>query len=83
LNTVTFNDDLTKSFGIRVSNKNNVAQSNLNADFFKSEDTVWDNISKDQLEKTLYTYVKCKDPATCDPEAGEFSATLTFSYIVD
>lgn len=83
LNTITFNDDLNKSFGIRVSSKNNVAQSNTNTDFFKSEDTVWNNISIDKLEKTLYTYVKCKDPTVCDPESGEFSATLTFSYIVD
>lgn len=34
LNTITFNDDLNKSFGIRVSSKNNVAQSNTNTDFF-------------------------------------------------
>ncbi|HEJ9414874.1 TPA: type 1 fimbrial protein [Proteus mirabilis] len=83
LNSVTFNDDIKKSFGVRLSNKNSVAQSNLNSDFFKSGDKIWDNINKDQLEKTLYTYIKCKDATSCDPEVGKFSATLTFSYIVD
>lgn len=83
LNTITFNDDVAKSFGVRVSNKNTVAQSNLTSDFFKSGDRVWENISQDQLEKTLYTYIQCSDPASCDPEAGDFSATLTFSYIID
>ncbi len=83
LNAITFNDNVTKSFGVRLSEKNSVAQSNLDSDFFKSGDKVWDNISKDQLEKTLYTYIKCKDTTSCEPEVGNFSATLTFSYIVD
>lgn len=82
LNTVTFNDDTTKSFGVRISNKNTVASSTNNADFFKSGDKVWTNINSNDLEKTLYTYVKCKN-TTCEPEVGEFSSTLTFSYIVD
>lgn len=83
LNAVTFNDDTTKSFGVRVSNKNTVAQSDNTADFLKSGEKVWENITENTLEKIFYTYIKCKDAISCTPESGDFSATLTFSYIVD
>lgn len=83
LNTVTFNDDITKSFGIRVSESGTATQSNNDTDFIKSGDIVWTNIDKKSLEKKLYTYVKCKTGTACEPEAGEFFSTLTFSYYVD
>lgn len=83
LNNVTFNDDAAKNFGIRLSNKDSVAQSSTDTDFIKSGDKIWTNIDSNNLEKTFYTYVKCQTGSGCNSQAGEFSSTLTFSYYVD
>lgn len=83
INNITFNNDINSDFGIRVSDNSNVMQSTSDTDFFQSGDRVWTDIKSNKLEKKLYTYVRCKSNVSCNPSVGNFSSTITFSFIVD
>lgn len=83
INNITFNDNTNRDFGVSISEKSNAIQSTSDADFFKSDSKVWSNINNNHLEKKLYTYIKCKNNTSCNPDVGSFSSTITFSFIID
>lgn len=83
LDSITFIDDPSKGFGISFSEQKNVMNSSSTADFFEKESQVWTNINENQLDKTLYTYVRCKIGSDCSPQVGDFQSTVTFSFVVD
>lgn len=83
LDGITFIDDPNKGFGISFSDKSNIMNSTSTTDFYERESNVWSNISENQLDKTLYTYVRCKQGNECAPQVGDFQSTITFSFVVD
>ncbi|MEQ4673630.1 fimbrial protein [Providencia vermicola] len=83
LDSITFIDDTSKGFGISFSEKNNIMGSSSTTDFVERESQVWKNIDENQLNKTLYTYIRCKAGSKCDPQVGDFQSTVTFSFVVD
>lgn len=83
LDSITFIDDPAKGFGISFSEQNNIVNSSSMADFFEKESQVWTNINENQLDKTLYTYVRCQTGSECSPQVGDFQSTVTFSFVID
>nr|WP_282559068.1 fimbrial protein [Providencia heimbachae] len=83
LDTITFIDDPTKGFGVSFSENRNVASSKNFSDFLEKNSNIWPQIDADQLDKTLYTYIRCPSGDSCEPQVGNFQSTITFSFIVD
>ncbi|WP_369310904.1 fimbrial protein [Providencia rettgeri] len=83
LDAITFIDEPIKGFGISFSELNNIRSSSSTSDFFEKESKVWSSITENQLNKTLYTYIRCPSGKECDPQVGDFQSTVTFSFVVD
>lgn len=75
-----------KDFAIRISDKDG-AKSSDNSFFSDTKNKIWTNISGNNLNKTFYAYVMCKNGVTnCSNTAGnvgKFKATVTLTYLAD
>ncbi|MEX6219946.1 fimbrial protein [Providencia hangzhouensis] len=80
-----FLDNPGKTFAVRISANDNANQSS--ADFItETNNVLWSNIKTQNVTKTFYAYVMCKNQvADCsiDQNIGAFKATLTLSYYAD
>ncbi|WP_272690399.1 fimbrial protein [Providencia sp. PROV152] len=75
----------SKTFAIRISDKENAVQSD-DVFFNTTKKTVWDNISENEMSKQYYAYLMCKDgmsDCASDANIGAFKATFTLTYVSD
>lgn len=76
-----FNDDPDSIIGLQITDGNSIFNKNTTA-LPAANSVVWTNIMSATETKTIKARLRCKS-AGCEPQNGDFTASLVFNYYID